>query len=216
MAVTHDAIVSAGWEDRGMRKYVLQSGLLLVDAAALAEMADELWREREEILAEADGRHPEVGSPVWAQWVTITSRRDATVRGARALALAAVEALVNELLAAQHPSEYADWEIKRRKGFRYKLVNLLELHGTDPDDVSWFEALEKHRQLRNRMIHHRPGWTVDDSDQHSVAPSDDMTQERLTETLEVVHQAIGGLFALYGVPTPDTHRPDWLRRNADW
>lgn len=49
--------------------YQVRSGLLLVDAAALAEMADELWHEREGILAEAGGRHPESGSEVWAQWV---------------------------------------------------------------------------------------------------------------------------------------------------
>ena len=53
MAVTHDAILSAGWEDRGTLTYEVQSGLLLVDATALAEMSDELWREREEILADA-------------------------------------------------------------------------------------------------------------------------------------------------------------------
>ena len=53
MAVTHDAILSAGWEDRATLKYEVQSGLLLVDATALAEISDELWREREEILADA-------------------------------------------------------------------------------------------------------------------------------------------------------------------
>ena len=41
MAVTHDAILSAGWEDRGMLKYEVRSGLLLADTAALAEMG---WR----------------------------------------------------------------------------------------------------------------------------------------------------------------------------
>ena len=102
------------------------------------------------------------------------------------------------------------------EGFREKLVNLLGLHGAEPDDVTWFEALYEHAQLRNSMIHHRPGWIVDDSDEHSVAPNDDMTQESLTETLEVVHQAIGGLFALYGAPTPETHRPEWLRQTAGW
>jgi hypothetical protein len=49
-----------------------------------------------------------------------------------------------------------------------------------------------------------------------VAPDDDMTQERLIETLEVVHEAIDGLFALYGVRTPDTHRPDFLIQTAGW
>lgn len=216
MAVAHDAILSAGWEVRGTLKYEVQSGLLLVDAGALAEMAGELWREREEILADADGRHPDIGSEVWAQFVTVTTRRNAAVRGSRALALAAVEALVNELLAAQHPDEYAAWETQQRKGFRQKLVNLLGLHGADPDDLSWFDALDRHVQLRNSMIHHRPGWIVDVSDEHSVAPNDDMTQERLTETLEVVHQAICGLFAFYGAQTPETHRPEWLKRTAGW
>ncbi len=216
MAVTHDAILSAGWEDRGTLKYEVRSGLLLVDAAALAEMADEMWHEREGMLADAGGRHPEIGSEVWPQWVDVTARRNATVRGSRALALAAVEALVNELLAAQHPDEYAAWEIKKRMGFRQKLVKLLGLHGVDPDDVSWFEALDTHAQLRNSMIHHRPGWIVDESDKHSVAPNENMTQESLTETLEVVHHAIGGLFALFGAQTPDTHRPEWLKRTAGW
>lgn len=106
MAVAHDAILSAGWEDRGSLKYEVQSGLLLVDAAALADLAEELWQECEEILARFDHRHPELGSAAWPLWITVTARRSAAVRGARALALAAVESLVNELLAAQHPNEY--------------------------------------------------------------------------------------------------------------
>ena len=216
LAAVHDAILSAGWEDRGMLKYKVLSGLLLVDAAALAEMADEMWREREEMLADAGGRHPEAESEVWAQWVAVTARRNASVRGSRALALAAVEALLNELLAAQHPDEYASWEIKKRLGFRRKLVKLLGLHDVNPDGLSWFEALDAHASLRNSMIHHRPSWIVDDSDEHSVAPNDDMTQESLAETLEVVHGAIAGLFALYEVQTPATHRPEWLRRTAGW
>jgi len=216
LAVANDAILSAGWEDRGTLKYKVQSGLLLADAAALAEMADELWHEREGILADAGGRHPEVGSDVWTLWVTVTTQRSAMVRGSRALALAAVDSLVNELLAAQHPDKYEAWEIKQRKGFRPKLVGLLGLHNVNPDDVAWFKALDRHSQLRNSMIHHRPEWIVDYVDDHSVAPDDDMTQELLTETLGVVHQAIDGLFALYGAGTPETHRPEWLRRTAGW
>ena len=61
------------------------------------------------------------------------------------------------------------------------------------------------------MIHHRPGWIVDVSNEHSVTPNDGTTQELLTETLEVVHQAIGGLFALFEVPTPETHRADCIK-----
>jgi hypothetical protein len=216
MAVANDVILSAGWEDRGTLNYRVQSGILLADSAALAEMADELQHEREEMLAEAGGRHPEVGSDVWPQWVKVTTLRSAAVRGSRALALAAVEALVNELLAAQHPDEYESWEIKQRRGFRPKLAGLLGLHGADPDDVLWFKALDTHSQLRNTMIHHRPEWVVDHRDNHSVAPDDDMTQERLIETLEVVHEAIDGLFAPYGVRTPDTHRPDFLIQTAGW
>ncbi len=101
-------------------------------------------------------------------------------------------------------------------GFSKKLSNLLKLHGEDPDEVAWFAALDRHIELRNAMIHHRPGWVVDESDEHSVEPSEDMTQELLAETHEVVHGAVDGLFALYGVPTPETHRPDWLRDAADW
>lgn len=216
MAGANDAILSAGWEDRGTLKYNVQSGILLADAAALAELADELQHEREEMLTRAGGRHPATGSDDWPQWVKVTTLRSATVRGSRALALAAVEALVNELLAAQHPDEYESWELEQRKGFRPKVVGLLGLHGANPDDVLWFEALDAHSQLRNSMIHHRPEWVVDHRDNHSVAPDDDMTQERLIETLEVVHEAVDGLFALYGARTPDTHRPEWLIRTAGW
>jgi hypothetical protein len=216
MAAANDAILAAGWEDQGTLKYKVQSGILLADSAALAELADELQHEREEMLAKAGGRHPEIGSDVWAQWVRVTTLRGATVRGSRALALAAVEALVNELLAAQHPDEYETWEIKQRKGFRPKLVGLLGLHGADPEDLSWFKALDRHSQLRNSMIHHRPEWVVDHRDDHSVAPDDDMTQDLLIETLEVVHEAIDGMFALYDARTPDTHRPEWLIRTAGW
>jgi hypothetical protein len=215
MAVAHDAILAAGWEYRGTLEYRLQSGLHLVDAAALAEISDELWSERETILAQSNGRHPEMGSEAWPSWITVTARRNAAVRGARAMALAAVEALVNELLAAQHPDEYADWETKKRMGFRQKLLNLVRLHGVDPDSLPWFTELEKHSGLRNRMLHHQPEWIVDGSDEESVAPTEDMTQELLAETLAVAHRAVDGLFALYGVPTPETHRPGWLRRAAE-
>lgn len=216
MAVANDAILAAGWEDRGTLKYRVQSGILLADSAALAELADELQHEREEMLADSGGRHPETGSDAWPQWVRVTTLRGATVRGSRALALAAVEALVNELLAAQHPDEYEVWEMKQRKGFRPKLVGLLNLHGADPAETSWFKALDRHSQLRNSMIHHRPEWVVDHRDDQSVAPDDDMTIELLIETLDVVHEAVNGLFSLYGARTPDTHRPEWLIRTAGW
>ena len=102
MAVTHDAILSAGWEDRGELKYEVQSGLLLVDAAALAEMADELWREREGILAEADGRHPEVGTEVWAQRPDSSAGKGRLGRDplARAGVLPGVAAAASRILAA--------------------------------------------------------------------------------------------------------------------
>lgn len=216
MAEAHDAILAAGWEYRGTLEYKVQSGLLLTDSSALAEIANEMWLERRAILAAAGGRHPEMNSEDWARWVAVTTRRNAAIRGARALALAAVEALVNELLAAQHPDEFADWETEKRMGFVQKLKKLLQLHGANPDDVPWLKALLAQAQLRNNLIHHRPEWIVDDSDDQSVEPNDDLTQESLAETLEAVHQAIRGLFALYGVPTPDTHRSEWLRRVAGW
>ncbi len=216
MAVAHDAILSAGWAYRGTLEYKIQSGILLVDAAALADIAHELWCEREEILAQSHGRHPEIGADAWPRWITVTTRRNSAVLGARTLALAAVEALLNELLAAQHPGEYADWETRRRMGFRPKLLNLVQLHGADPGNLPWCSELEMHSEMRNSTLHHRPEWIVDASDEHSVAPSEDMTQERLAETLEVVHRAIDGLFALYGVPTPETHRRGWLRQAAGW
>lgn len=216
LAVLHDEILAAGWDDQGTLRYGVQSGVLLFNAAALAEFAEELWQEREVILQDAGGRHPDSGTEIWPRWVTVTAQRSAAVRGARALALAAVEALLNELLAAQHPNEYESWEIKKYMGFRPKIMKLLELHDMVLDDVPWFEALDTHAKLRNSMIHHRPGWIVDDNDDLSVAPNDDMTQESLAETLEVVHDAIGGLFALYGAATPDTHRPDWLQSTAGW
>ncbi len=215
-ADAHDAILEAGWEDRGMLQYDIRSGHLLVDTAALAEMAEKLWDERERILLESGGRQPEMGSPVWSRWVEVTVRRNAAVRGARALGIAAVEALINELLAVQHPGEYADLEMRRRAGFRSKLAKLLELQDLDLDDVAWFGELEAHADLRNSMIHHRPSWVVDHRDSDSVAPDDDMTQECLMETLEVVHHAVVGLFGLYGTMPPDTHRPGWLQHVAGW
>lgn len=131
--------------------------------------------------------------------------------------MAAIEALVNELLAAQHPEEYAEWEIRRRKGLRQKLVDLLALHGEVASDVQWFEELDSHLQLRNTMIHHRPKWVIDDRDERSVAPTDGMTQELLDETLGAVFRAVDGLFALYRTETPKTHRRDWLSRIArEW
>lgn len=53
MAVAHDAILSAGWENRGLLMYKVQSATLLVDAASLADMARAFWADREHILAAA-------------------------------------------------------------------------------------------------------------------------------------------------------------------
>lgn len=216
LAEVHDAILAAGWEDQGMLTYQVRSGLLLADAAALAAMSTEFWNTREALLSAAGGRHPEIGSPSWEEWVVTTARRAACVRSARILSLAALEALVNELLAAQHPDQYAEWEESRRVGFGPKLKNLLHLHNVQPEDLPWFDELTEHSNLRNTTIHHRPGWTHDERDQHSVAPDADMTQDRLMDTLRVVHDAVDGLFALYGTTTPDTHRPEWLRQFAGW
>jgi hypothetical protein len=47
-----------------------------------------------------------------------------------------------------------------------------------------------------------------------VDPDVGLSQERLHETLEAVHDAVAGLFALYSAPVPDTHRPDWLARTT--
>lgn len=129
--------------------------------------------------------------------------------------MAAVEAFVNELLAVQHPDEYDEWEIRRRQGFWTKLKGLIELHGLDPEDLNWFHELDEHAKLRNSMLHHRPSWVLDDRDEDSIAPEDDMTQERLSQTLVAVERAIAGLLDLYGVEPPETHQPDWLDRVTD-
>lgn len=213
-AEVHSRILASGWEDRGTDHYDVQSGILLQDAVTLASVADEYWAERVALLQQAGGRHPEDGSVEWPRWVTVTMRRTAAARGARALALASVEALVNELLAARHPDEYQRWEIDgEKRAFWKKLRGLLSLvgAGTEP---AWFQELATHGGLRDSMLHHRPEWIRDVRDDDSVDFDVGLSQERLHETLKAVQDAVAGLFALYSVPVPDTHRPDWLARTA--
>lgn len=210
-ADVHDEILTNGWEDRGVLRYDVQSGILLQDAIVLATMADEFWAERGRLLTESGGRHPREGSEAWARWVHVQHRRNATARGARALALAAVEALVNELLAARYPEKYDRWEIQgRKRSFWKKLRGLLQLKGLEGHEPDWFHELEQHAGLRDAMLHHRPEWIRDVRDDDSVAPDADMTPERLHETLAAVQRAVAGLFTLFGAPVPDTHRTDWI------
>lgn len=210
-AAVHDEILASGWEDRGVLRYDVQSGLLIQDALVLASMADELWSERGRLLAESGGRHPPKGSEAWPRWVHVQHRRNATARGARALALAAVEALVNELLAAQYPKEYDRWEIQgRKRSFWKKVRGLLRLKGLDGREPHWFHELEQHSGLRDAMLHHRPEWVRDVRDDDSVEPDVDMTPERLHETVAAVQRTVEGLFALFDAPVPDTHRADWI------
>lgn len=209
-AAVHDEILANGWEDKGVLRYDVQSGLLLQDALVLASMADEFWAERGRLLEEFGGRHPPEGSEAWPRWVNVQHRRNATARGARALALAAAEALVNELLAAQYPEEYDRWEIQgRKRSFWKKVRGLLKLKGLD-GEPDWVHELEQHSGLRDAMLHHRPEWVRDVRDDHSVEPDVDMTPERLQETLAAVQRTVEGLFALFGAPVPETHRADWI------
>lgn len=214
-AAAHRRILAGGWEDRGMLRYNAQSALLLQDAVALGTMADEMWVERMGILDQSRGRPPEEGSDGWGRWVLVTARRTAAARGARALALASVEALINELLAARHPGHYEEWEVQgRKRSFWKKLRGLLELKAAGDAIPDWFQELADHAELRDAMLHHRPEWILDDRDDESVEPDLDMTQERLHETLTAVGDAIAGLFALYGAEAPETHRSDWVSRIA--
>lgn len=207
----HEQILAHGWEDRGTERYDVQSGLLLGDAFALATMADQLWAERRQILERAGGRHPQEGSKDWARWADVTVQRNSAARGARTLALASVEALVNELLAARHPQQYDSWELEgKKRGFWKKLRGLLRLRGVD-EDPRWLGELAAHGELRDNMLHHRPEWVRDVRHQESVDPSIDLTQERLHETLAAVQQAVAELFALYGATVPTTHRPGWTK-----
>lgn len=212
-AAVHDEILTHGWEDRGSLRYDVQSGILIQDALVLASMANEFWAERGRLLAESGGRHPQEGSEAWTLWVRAQHRRNATARGARALALSAVEALVNELLAAQYPDEYHKWEILgRKRSFWKKLRGLLQLKGLEGQEPDWFHELEEHSGLRDAMLHHRPEWMHDVRDADSVEPEVDMTPERLHGTLTAAQRAIAGLFALFGAPVPETHRTDWIER----
>jgi hypothetical protein len=210
-ADVHRQVLTNGWESRGALRYNVQSGILLQDALMLAAMADEYWEERGRLLTAAGGRHPSEGSPAWSRWVHVQHRRNATARGARALALAAVEALVNELLAARYPEHYDLWEVQgKKRSFWKKLRGLLRLREVESHELSWFQDLEEHVELRDSMLHHRPVWMRDVRSRDSVTPDVSMTPERLHETLSAVHGAVAGLFALFGAPVPHTHRTDWV------
>jgi hypothetical protein len=209
----HQEILNRGWEDRGWLRYEIQSGQLFVDALVLAEIADGLWAERTKMFEVEGGTHPEVGSELWPRWVTVTTRRHATARGARVLSLAAVEALVNELLAARFPEQYDEWEIKgTKRSFWKKLRGLLELKDVADPEPEWFRELAEHGGLRDRTLHHQPRWIRDVRNEDSVDPDHNMTQERLHATLTAVEHAIVGLFGLFDAEVPVTHRRDWVTR----
>lgn len=207
----HESLLTHGWTNEGALRYDVQSGIFLQDARYLAEMSQVTHEAREHILAAAGGRHPSDTASEWTAWVDVTLKRRACLLGARTLALAAVEALVNEMLKARYPDEYGEWELNRRWGFKRKLDELLKLRLGDGTPMpEWYAPLLEHSRHRNDTMHHKPGWVRDRSPENSVAAEGAMTTVSLDETMAAVDAAIEGLFSLFGVPVPPTHQPGWL------
>lgn len=203
----HELLLSAGWNEVGIYRFDFRSGSLYQDALTQARLAASAYAERMVLLDAHGGRHPPLDSPDWETWVDCSGRWTATTNGARMLAIASVEALVNEILLVMHPEQYEQWE-GRRKPTVVKIDLLIELLGTRPAP-DWVAEFRVENGKRRALVHHKPGFVVDDRSYDSVETDGGMTPMGIGQTIATVERVIEGLFALYETPVPVTHRPDF-------
>lgn len=206
MLRVHELLLSAGWQDAGTYRFDFRSGNLYQNALTQARLAANAYAERTALLDAHNGRHPPLHTDAWDAWVDCSGRWSATANGARMLAIASVEALVNEILLVMHPDHYDQWEVRGRKPTVKKIDLLIDLHGIDPPP-RWVDDFRSENDLRRELVHHKPGFIVDDKPEDSVEPDVSITPTGIGQTVAAVERVMTGLFDLYGSEVPDTHQP---------
>lgn len=208
MLRVHELLLSAGWHDAGVYRFDFRSGNLYQNALTQARLAAEAYAARIALLEANGGRHPPLHTDAWDAWVDCTNRWSATANGARMLAIASVEALVNEILLVMHPEQYEQWEVSRRMPTVRKIDLLVGHHGIEPPP-DWVSDFRTENAIRRELVHHRPGFVLDDKPDDSVEPDTSVTPTGIGQTIAAVERVIEGLFDLYESPVPDTHQPDF-------
>jgi hypothetical protein len=195
----------------GERRCPFQSGTLFQQATLLLEVAKRANSTRDALLEASGGREPS-GFDQWVQWYEATTSVGAACSGSRVLALAAVEAFVNEILTNQHP------EVARKlkgAGLITKLRTLCELRQI-ATDVLWLRTLTDAQKSRSEeLVHFKP--TCQDAADLDVLPlatSDHPADvERLIAAIQAMHKAV---FGSYGLPVFPTHLTWRQSAEANW
>lgn len=196
-----------GYEDLGARRFDFSSGILYGYSRALAIMCREAHDSRELLLKSNDGQHPEMGSDDWPIWTSVTMTMGACATGSRMLGIAAIEALLNEILAVRFPDAYDELEGKR-SGWPAKAKKLYELLGqTDPP---WLHDLLEENILRKSIAHHKPVYVDDFTPGHSVEASPRTSAEGIEAFLQAVETAFEDIFGQFGLDVPVTHLPGFM------
>ncbi len=210
-----DALVESGYEWIGSRRYDFRSGMHYNRAQRLAELARRAADERTGIMARHGGGHPPLDHPDWNRWEEIGWTVGATAAGARVLALASVEALINEILALRFPADYQKMTKGRsKKPFEGKLKGLCSLLNIDRTS-EWIGALAKEQDSRTGIVHHKPVYVDDMRPASSVELSGSDRPEAAEQLLRYVDGCFAAIFQAFGAPVPPTHQPFAFARVGD-
>lgn len=207
---------AVGYVDVGMRMWKGFSYILYQDARRLADLASEAHETREAILARHGGRHPVDADPEWNQWILATVTLAACAHGARALGASALEALVDEILSLNFPEEYSKLSGQTKPddccrptyaGMVSKLNRLKKLAGFELSRPDLTE-LEQAVSVRKSIIHPKPGYEDEiGREDHSVEMREHASAESALTFLDLIDRVFEALFAGFGVPVPEGHRP---------
>ncbi len=156
-----------GYREVAERRYDFQSGSLYQHASALANLALQAGARRKQLLDDHQGRHPPLTHPDWAEWEDVATTMNATVMGGWVLGVAAVEALVNEILSQRFPDDYEAMELQRRRGFAAKLRRLCERLDLDPGQ-EWVTRIVEAHSSRSDLVHHKPRYLEDSRDRAAL------------------------------------------------
>ena len=125
---------------------------------------------------------------------------------ARLLLVASIEALVNEVLWVNFPDE-SKRLTRSRVGLAKRLNRLCELLEI-ATEAQWLRQVEADIQLRNRMVHHRPGYEDEAAgDEASLALGERTNPEAIARSISAVDECLREVFGAAGLPVFQTHRP---------
>src|SRR5205823_3198948 len=164
-----ERIHERGYDEVTDIRFNWMSGNLYQDAVRLADLCREAGDERAGILARNGGKHPHENSLDWPRWIDRTLTMNACAVGARMIAAASVEALVNEILTVRFHDSFLTLEGETstkkgkrpsRAGFPARLKKLAELAGFD-HEAEWAQSLARERDTRHGLAHAKASYVYD-------------------------------------------------------